>query len=260
MQKPHDLSRNSNWLQQGPDSLTQVKEDRMISVKSFAGKLANLLCALSVVAITGQQLSVAQASQAHDPTLEERHPRYVLQREDVVSLTFPLSPELNQTVTIQPDGYINLQNAGSVYVQGMTAPELVIAVKKAYTGVLHDPIINADIQDFQKPFFTVSGQVAKPGQYELRADITVAEALAVAGGMTMGTAKTQIFLFHRTSQDWFEVKKVDLKDILRGKNVNEDAVLRPGDMIYVPEKFIANFRKYVPYSLNAGTYLSPLNN
>jgi polysaccharide biosynthesis/export protein len=78
--------------------------------------------------------------------------------------------------------------------------------------------------------------------------------------MTMGTAKTQIFLFHRTSQDWFEVKKVDLKDILRGKNVNEDAVLRPGDMIYVPEKFIANFRKYVPYSLNAGTYLSPLNN
>jgi polysaccharide export outer membrane protein len=232
----------------------------MILVKSFAGKLANALAAVFVVAIIGQQLSVAQASQSPDPTLQERHPRYVLQREDVILLTFPLSPELNQTVTIQPDGYINLQNAGSVYVQGLTAPELVTAVKKAYTGILHDPIINADIQDFQKPFFTVSGQVAKPGQYELRADITVAEALAVAGGMTMGTAKTQIFLFHRTSQDWFEVKKVNLKDILRGKNVNEDAVLRSGDMIYVPEKFIANFRKYVPYSLSAGTYLTPINN
>jgi uncharacterized RmlC-like cupin family protein len=45
-----------------------------------------------------------------------------------------------------------------------------------------------------------------------------------------------------------------LKDILHGKNVNEDAWISPGDMIYVPEKFIANFRKYVPYSLNAGTY------
>jgi hypothetical protein len=56
------------------------------------------------------------------------------------------------------------------------------------------------------------------------------------------------------------VKKVNLKDILRGKNVNEDAVLRSGDMIYVPEKFIANFRKYVPYSLSAGTYLTPINN
>jgi polysaccharide export outer membrane protein len=232
----------------------------MTPIKSHARRLANALFALCAVSIVGQQLSVRLSSQTPDPQLQERHPRYVLQREDVVSLTFPLSPELNQTVTIQPDGYINLQNAGSVYAQGLTAPELVVAVKKAYTGILHDPIVDVDLQDFQKPFFTVSGQVGKPGQYELRADITVAEALAVAGGMTMATAKTQIFLFRRTSQDLFEVKKVNLKDILRGKNVNEDAVLRPGDMIYVPEKFIANFRKYVPYTVNAGSYLNPLSN
>jgi len=197
---------------------------------------------------------VGQTSPASPPALEERHPRYLLQRSDVILLSFPLSPELNQTVTIQPDGYINLQNAGSVYAQGLTAPDLILAVKKAYHGILRDPIINVDVSDFQKPYFTVSGQVAKPGQYELRADITVAEAIAVAGGMTMTSAKTQIFLFHRTSPNWFEVKKVNLKDILHGKNVNEDAWISPGDMIYVPEKFIANFRKYVPYSLNAGTY------
>ncbi|MGO9338920.1 MAG: polysaccharide biosynthesis/export family protein [Terracidiphilus sp.] len=228
----------------------------MIPITCLTRKLANAFFAFCLIAILGQPLSVGQSSQTPDPTLQERHPRYVLQREDVLSLTFPLSPELNQTVTIQPDGYINLQNAGSVYAQGLTTPELVVVIKKAYTGILHDPIIDVDIQDFQKPFFTVSGQVGKPGQYELRADITVAEALAVAGGMTMATAKTQVFLFRRTSQDLFEVKKVNLKDILRGKNVNEDAILRPGDMIYVPEKFIAEFRKYVPYSLNAGTYLS----
>jgi polysaccharide biosynthesis/export protein len=145
---------------------------------------------------------------------------------------------------------------GSVFAQGLTAPELIDAVKKAYIGILHEPIVDVDIQDFQKPFFTVSGQVGKPGQYDLRADITVAEALAVAGGMTMTTAKTQVFLFHRTQQNWFEVKKINLKEILRGKNINEDAIVRPGDMIYVPEKFIANFRKYVPYSATTGTFLS----
>lgn len=222
-------------------------------------KLASLLLILSAVAAAGQQSSAGQTPQTSGPVLEERHPRYILQREDVLLLTFPLSPELNQTVTVQPDGYINLQNAGSVYAQGLTSPELVLAVKKAYVGILHNPIVDVDIQDFQKPFFTVSGQVAKPGQYDLRSDITVAEAIAVAGGMTMTTAKTQVFLFHRTSQDWFEVKKVDLKDILNGKNVNEDAMLQPGDMIYVPEKFIANFRKYVPYTVGgmAGAYLVP---
>jgi polysaccharide biosynthesis/export protein len=231
----------------------------MTKTKSLAWTLVNALCATCMVILAGQQLSAAQTSQNSAPVLEERHPRYILQREDVLLLTFPLTPELNQTVTVQPDGYINLQNAGSVYAQGLTAPELVVAVKKAYTGTLHDPIIDVDIQDFQKPSFSVSGQVGKPGQYELRADITVAEAIAIAGGMTMPTAKTQVFLFHRVSKDQVEVKKVNLKDVLNGKNVNEDAMMQPGDMIYVPEKFISNFRKYVPYSVGAiaGSYLQP---
>jgi polysaccharide export outer membrane protein len=202
----------------------------------------------------GQGASLSQASSAQ-PQLQQRYPRYAIQRQDVLLLTFPLTPEFNQTVTVQPDGYVNLQNAESMHVQGLTVPEMIIALQSAYSHVLHNPAINVDLVDFQRPFFTVSGQVGKPGQYELRADITVAEALAVAGGMT-SAAKTQVFLFHRTSTDWFAVREVNMKDILRGKNVNEDAHLQPGDMIYVPEKFISNFRKYVPYTLNAGTYIS----
>jgi polysaccharide export outer membrane protein len=178
-------------------------------------------------------------------------------RDDVLALSFPLSPELNQKVTIQPDGYINLQTAGSLYVQGMTVPELVEAIKKAYEHILHDPIVDVDLVDFQKPFFVVSGQVTKPGQYDLRADITVSEAIAVAGGF-MPTAKTQVFLYHRVSTNWVEVKKLKLNDILRGKNVEEDVQMQPGDMIFVPEKFITNFRKYVPY--NPGIYVNPALN
>jgi polysaccharide export outer membrane protein len=192
-----------------------------------------------------------------NPTLDQRYPRYNIHTQDTLILTFPLSPELNQTVTVQPDGFINLQSAGSLHVQGLTVPEVTAVIQKAYVGILHDPIINVDLGDFQKPYFTVSGQVAKPGQYELHSDITVAEALAIAGGMTMMTAKTQVFLFHRTSQNLFEVKRVNMKAILSGKHANEDATLLPGDMIYVPEKFITNFRKYVPYSVNAGTYFQP---
>lgn len=219
-----------------------------------------LAFALLVVTVCGvpaaaQDQAPSGAQTVAGPTLQQRHPRYILQRGDVLLLNFPLTPEMNQTVTIQPDGYINLQSANSIYAQGLTAPQLSSSIKSAYTGVLHDPIVSVDVEDFQKPFFSVLGQVGKPGQYELRADISVAEGLAEAGGLTMATAKTQVFLFRRTSNDWFEVRKINLKAILKGKDMNEDAMLQPGDMIYVPEKFIANFRKYVPYSLNAGTYL-----
>jgi hypothetical protein len=47
--------------------------------------------------------------------------------------------------------------------------------------------------------------------------------------------------FHRSSENQFEVKKVNLKDILRGKNMDEHAMIQLGDMIYAPGKFIANY-------------------
>src|SRR5271163_432922 len=148
----------------------------------------------SITAMT-PAVAADNAKSADDrPALQQRNPRYRVQRDDVLNISFALSPELNQSVTIQPDGYITLANAGSVFIQGMTVPEVVEAIKKAYANTLHDPIIDVDLKDFQKPFFVVSGQVGKPGQYDLRYDITVTQAIAVAGGFEP-TAKTQVFLY-----------------------------------------------------------------
>jgi polysaccharide biosynthesis/export protein len=191
---------------------------------------------------------------AERPALQHRNPRYQVMRDDILMISFPLTPELNQKVIVLPDGYVTLQNAGSVYIQGMTVPEIIETLKKAYVKVLHDPIIDVELTDFQKPYFMVSGQVGRPGQHDLRHDTTVTEAIAIAGGF-LPTAKTQVFVYHRISTGWVEVKKLSLKSILNGKEVNEDVQIQPGDMIFVPEKFITNFRKYIPY--NAGTYINP---
>jgi polysaccharide export outer membrane protein len=200
--------------------------------------------------------STAAAARSDDdrPALQQRNPRYQVMRDDILNISFPISPELNQTVTVQPDGYITLVNVGSLFIQGMTVPEVTDALTKAYSKILHDPIINVDLKDFQKPFFVVTGQVAKPGQYDLRYDTTVSEAIAISGGL-LPTAKTQLLIYHRVSPGWMEVKKYNLHDFLNGKNVNEDAEVKPGDMIFIPEKAITNFRKYVPYSL--GLYATP---
>jgi len=188
------------------------------------------------------------------PALHQRHPRYQIQPQDTLLLAFPLSPEFNQTLTVQPDGYITLLSAGELYVQGMNIPELTTALKKAYAKTLRDPIINVDLKDFQKPYFMVSGQVAKPGQFELRYNMTVSEAIALAGGQTQ-SGTSQVFLFHRINSGWMQVKKLDMKDMQKGKLLKEDVQLQPGDMLYVPEKFIAKFKQYVPYSF--GLYYNP---
>jgi polysaccharide export outer membrane protein len=188
------------------------------------------------------------------PVLQHRNPRYRVNRDDVLQINFALSPELNQKVMIQPDGYVTLQSVGTIYIAGMTVPEVVAAIKKASVNILNDPIVDVDLVDFQRAYFTVTGQVNKPGQYDLRHDTNVSEAIAVAGGL-LPTAKTQVFVYHRVSPNWMEVKKYNLKDVLNGKNVNEAIEMQPGDMVFVPEKFIANFKKYVPYT--AGMYLNP---
>src|SRR5580658_2213670 len=212
----------------------------------------------NTVAAVAAPVSASVAGSAHPgddrPAQQQRNPRYQVMRDDILNISFPLSPELNQTVTIQPDGYITLLNVGSVFVQGMTVPQVTEAIKKAYAGTLHDPIVNVDLKDFQKPFFVVTGQVAKPGQYDLRYDTTVSEAIAISGGL-LPTAKTQLLIYHRVSPGWMEVKRYNLRDFLNGKNVNEDAEVKPGDMIFIPEKAITNFRKYVPYNL--GLYATP---
>jgi polysaccharide biosynthesis/export protein len=195
----------------------------------------------------------ASSSDVDHPLPGERNPRYKICRDDVLTLSFPIAPEFNQKITVMPDGFVNLQGAGSVYIMGMTVPEAVAAIKKAYTGVLHDPIIDVDLTDFQKPYFVVLGQVGKPGQYDLRYDMTITQAVAVAGGFAP-TAKTQLLYYHPISNNTMEVKRLNIKDILNGKNVNEEVHLTPGDMIFVPEKAITKFRKYVPYSLGTGVY------
>jgi polysaccharide export outer membrane protein len=238
--------------------MANIKMFGLVAVLSLACAPASLWgqqnAAISPAAASTHAAAPAAAASSDDrPALEHRNPRYQVQRDDILIITFALSPEMDQTVTIQPDGYVTLMNVGSVFIQGMTVPQVVDAIKKAYAGTLHDPIVDVDLKDFQKPYFVALGQVAKPGQYDLRYDMTVTEAVAIAGGFTAG-AKTQIFLYHRVSNEWAEVKQLNIKQILQGKNVNEDPHIQPGDMIFVPEKFITKFRKYVPYNIGTGFY------
>ena len=216
---------------------------------------APFLCSAQVPAALGAPPATMQSAIPSDKDVPAGQ-RYQVQPDDVLTINFALSPELNQTVTIHPDGYVSLFSVGSVFVQGMTVPQVVDAIKKAYSGTLHDPIIDVDLKDFQKPVFYVSGQVGKPGQYDLRYSLSVMQAIAIGGGFST-TARTQVVLLHRVSNEWAEVKVLNLRQVARGKDLQADAKVMPGDMIFVPEKAITSFRKYVPYGL--GLSFAPIN-
>jgi len=226
----------------------------IFTLAASSAALAQNYAAPSAAVAGGKSAAApAPASGGDHPQPAVRNPRYTLNRDDVLSITFPIAPELDQPkVSVQPDGYVTLLSAEPVFVLGMTIPEATEAVKKAYSNILHDPIVNIDLVDFQKPYFFVLGQVAKPGQYDLRYNLTVTEAVAMGGGF-LPTAKTHVYLYHRdASGGWREVKELNLRSVLTAKNL-EEPELQPGDMIFVPEKSITKVRKYVPYGFGVGT-------
>lgn len=180
------------------------------------------------------------------PVAAERYPRYLLQPTDVLQLTFPISPEYDQSLTIQPDGYINLRGVGDLYVAGKSVPELIEALKKAYQQFLHEPIINVELKDFEKPYFIAGGEFGHPGKFELRGDTTVAEAVAIAGGFTDKAKHSEVVLFRRVPGGWAEAKRLDVKQMLASKDLSEDVHLRPGDLIYVPKNTLSKLRQFIP--------------
>lgn len=188
--------------------------------------------------------------------LQHRNRRYQLHSADVLSLEFPFTPEFNQTVTIQPDGYITLRGIENMRVVGETLPDVTTALRTAYAKILHDPVINVELKDFEKPFFIVGGEVGHPGKFELREDTTTSEAVAIAGGLRDSAKHSEVLLFHRVPGGWAQVKKLNMKKMLKEGNLDEDAYLQPGDFLYVPKNTMSKISKFIPTS-SLGLYANP---
>jgi polysaccharide export outer membrane protein len=113
------------------------------------------------------------------------------------------------------------------------------------------------LKEFDRPYFLASGEVAKPGKYELRGDLTVNEAVAIAGGFTPQARHSQVVLFRRVSADLAQTHVLDLKKMLNARDLREDMHLQPGDFVFVPQSRISKIRKFVPTNAMSW-YMNPL--
>jgi polysaccharide export outer membrane protein len=196
---------------------------------------------------------VDSVSSSNPSALQRRGTRYEVENSDVLDLQFEFTPDFNQTVTVQPDGFITLKEIGDLHVQGETLPVIKEKLQQAYSKVLAKPEVSVYLKDFNKPYFLALGQVAHPGKYDLRGDTTVAAAVAMAGGFTPEAKHSQVLVFRRVNDNWSSVTKIDLKHMLKSRNLSEDLELHPGDMVYVPQNTISKVKSFVP-NPSLGTY------
>ena len=190
--------------------------------------------------------TAAGAQQQRPPRLTTvTEERYRLQPGDVLEVQFRYSPEFNQTVTVQPDGYVSLEIGGDIKVAGMTVEQTRQAILRKASTRLQDPVATVILKEFQKPYFVVAGEVTAPGKIEMRERVTAIQAIMLAGGLKEGAKASQVVVFRKLNSDLAEVKVLNLKSIRRTADLENDLTLQAGDMVFVPRDKITKIERFM---------------
>jgi polysaccharide export outer membrane protein len=198
--------------------------------------------------------AVAGTDSGQPATFSEHDPRYQLQPTDVVEIHYRYTPEFDQTVTIQPDGFAELQIVGDLKLQGLTLAQAKQAILEKASARLQDPELTLILKEFEKPYFVVGGEVGTPGRFEMRGTVTAVEAIAMAGGFKNTSKHSQVVLFRKISPDLARTQILDLKSAMNGSATEANITLRPGDMLIVPQNRISKIERIVKLA-NIGTFI-----
>ena len=161
---------------------------------------------------------------------------------------------INRTSPSNRTALRSLSGIGDVHVAGLTVPELRKTLQGAYSKILAKPVITVTLRDFNKPYFIATGQVGKPGKYDLRANTTLIEGIGIAGGMNDTSKHSEVWVFHRLPDGSVQSKRVNVKQMLASGNLNEDARLQPGDTIFIPQNTFSKIKNFLAPSVGASHY------
>ena len=181
---------------------------------------------------------------------------YTLHVGDVISLNYRLTPEFNETVTVQPDGCLNLQIVGNIKVSGLTLEQVHSKIVSLASNQLNHPELAITLKQFEQPYVVVAGEVDKPGKIELHEQTTALQAVMLAGGFKDSARDTQVILFRHINSDIAEVHRLNLHDIKKQSQLERDTELEPGDMLLVTRNKMEHLSRFTKAS-NLGIYFNP---
>lgn len=167
------------------------------------------------------------------PQLQQRE-RYHIHEGDQILVEYTYTPEFNQTVTVQPDGFVTLRVGGDVRVAGRTIDEVKAMIEKSASVRLKDPVVALTLTDFQHPYFVVAGEALSPLKYEMREHLTVLQGVMLAGGIRQTGKEKQVVLIHGLGTGDQQIYLLDLKNVASNKIFEHDMDLSSGDIIYIP--------------------------
>jgi len=176
-------------------------------------------------------------------TWTNAEPPYRLYPGDEVDLAVASAPELNKTLTVQPDGRLNLALAGPVMVADRTIQDSERLITHAYASQLLRPEVTLTVRAAPLKVF-VGGEVDKPGVYDMPGDINALQAVIMAGSFKTSAKRSQVVIIRRGPDGRAMLRTVDLR--AGSGNPAVDLVpLRRFDVVYVPRTHVSEAGVFV---------------
>jgi polysaccharide export outer membrane protein len=196
--------------------------------------MPHLLLCLVLVAALDAGVAARTIQQQPAPPAEVTPPAdYVIGPQDVLGVVFWREPELSGDTTVRPDGRISLPVIGDMMAAGLTPDALQKAIVAAASKYITGANVAVVVRTINSRKVFVTGRVTTPGAHPLVGPLTVLQALALSGGLQEYANAKSISII-RTEGGRVQTFKFNYRDVVRGKNLEQNILLRPGDTVLVP--------------------------
>lgn len=160
-------------------------------------------------------------------------PNYSIAPEDVLTIDVWKEPEISRTVPVRRDGKISLPLLNDVQAAGLTPTQLGAEIVEKLRATIVHPQVTVIVAQMSGLRIYILGQVTRGGAYPLVPDMTVMQALSIAGGFTPYANVKKIYVM-RKENGADKIYPVNYKDVISGRKSEQNIRLKPGDTIVVP--------------------------
>jgi polysaccharide export outer membrane protein len=157
---------------------------------------------------------------------------YLIGPADVLSVVFWRDKDMSADVVVRPDGKISLPLLDEVSAAGLTPEQLRAHLIAAAAKFVEEPNATVVVKEIHSRKVFITGQVAKPGTFDLVGDLTVLQLIAMAGGL-QEYADSKSIVVLRTENGRQQTHPFNYKDVIRQKHVEQNLILKPGDTVVV---------------------------
>ena len=192
---------------------------------------------------------------------------YQVQIGDTLAVRLFDTPELNEDVTVRPDGRITTTLAQSVPAAGRTPEQVAAALRTIYNAELREPRITVGVKAYAPVRVYVAGEVFTPGELTTQGPPpTLLQALSRAGGIRVTGDTTGVLIVRRGPTDQPQVFAANYAGAVSGRDPGGDVTLRPYDVVVVPRTDVAevyvwvnqHIQQFVPVSWGFSYNVNPL--